>query len=53
MARQIAKNTNISISTVLCILTNEFGYNYKYLSWMLHILLNKKPIKSFSIKCNL
>lgn len=45
MARQIAKNTNIS--TVLCILTNEFGYNYQYLPWMLHILKKKKPYKEF------
>lgn len=44
-ARQIAKNTNISISTVLNILTNELGYNYRYLRWVPHILSNEMKLQ--------
>lgn len=44
-ARQIAKNTDISISTVLSILTNDLGYNYRYLRWVPHILSDEMKIQ--------
>lgn len=44
-ARKIAKSTNISISTVLSILTNDLGYNYRYLRWMPHIRSDEMKIQ--------
>lgn len=37
-ARQIAKTTNIPLTTALDILKNELGYNYRHLRWIPHQL---------------